>query len=86
MKTIILAIAAAAALSACSTLNNYGIGGEPLLVCKSRDATAFLDDRVLGSVAVHGSLVRRFADGDSLCAALMKPAALAPAPAANAPK
>ena len=54
-------------LAGCSTLNNYGIGGEPELICRYRDGIASIDDRIAGSDAMHASLVRRFKDGDSLC-------------------
>ena len=52
-------------LAACSTLNRYGIGGEPLLYC--RKGQAVLDDRLAGPDGVRLSVVRRFADGDALC-------------------
>lgn len=52
-------------LSGCSTLNRYGIGGPPRLVCASHVAS--IDDRIAGSDDMHLSLVRRFTDGDTLC-------------------
>lgn len=58
------------ALSGCDTLNSYGIGGEPELVCKYRDGTAAIDDRIAGKDAMHGSMIRRFKDADELCAKL----------------
>lgn len=55
-------------LVGCSALNNAGIGGEPVLMCKYRDGTAYIDDPVVGSDEVHASVARRFADVDALCA------------------
>ena len=54
------------ALSGCSTLAEYGIGGPPRLMCGT-DGLAALDDRIVGPDAARLSLVRRFADGDKLC-------------------
>jgi hypothetical protein len=62
-------------LPGCSTLNGYGIGGEPVLMCKHRDSTAHIDDKVAGPSDVHASVVRRFRDADSLCAKPATPAA-----------
>jgi hypothetical protein len=53
-------------LAGCSTMNDLGIGGEPLLQCRKGQAT--LDDRIAGPDQAHLSLVRRFKDGDLLCA------------------
>lgn len=53
------------AMSGCSTLNSYGIGGPPKLMCSA--GLAEIDDRIAGSDAVRLSVVRRFADGDKLC-------------------
>jgi hypothetical protein len=83
MARTLIILALAALLAGCDTLNSYGIGGEPRLICTYRDAKASIDDRVAGSDKVHGSIVRRFEDGDSLCAPL-KPARVAPAAAASA--
>lgn len=63
MKYLTLLIALA--VTGCSTLNDYGIGGAPRLVCTT--SAAAIDDRLLGSDDMHLSLVRRFADGDALC-------------------
>jgi hypothetical protein len=52
-------------LPGCSTLNDYGIGGEPLLFC--RKGQAVLDDRIVGPDEARVSVVRRFKDGDGLC-------------------
>lgn len=58
-------ILAALLLSGCSTLNEYGIGGEPLIYC--RHGEAVLDDRIAGSDNVRLSVVRRAKDADALC-------------------
>ena len=52
-------------VTGCSTLNRYGIGGPPRLMCSADGA--LLDDRIAGPDAVRLSLVRRFVDGDRLC-------------------
>ena len=57
---------AALLLPACSTLNEYGIGGKPALHC-DREGRAVLDDRLVGSDEVRLSVVRRGPDGDRLC-------------------
>lgn len=62
-------------LPACSTLNDYGIGGPPALYFDTK-GRAVLDDPLIGSGAVRLSVVRRFPDGDRLH----------PAAAASAPK
>ena len=49
----------------CSTVNSYGIGGPPALLCGSK--RAYIDDKLAGSDEVRLSLVRRFKDGDPLC-------------------
>jgi len=49
----------------CSTVNEYGIGGPPALLCGK--GAAYIDDKLAGSDAVRLSLVRRFEDGDELC-------------------
>lgn len=54
-----------AALGACSTLHDYGIGGPPLLYC--RDGQAVIDDRIAGPDAARLSVVRSFPDGDVIC-------------------
>jgi hypothetical protein len=51
--------------SGCSTLNRYGIGGEPLLYCRKGEAV--IDDRLIGPDTARVSVVRRFTDGDALC-------------------
>lgn len=58
---------AAILLSGCSTLADYGIGGPPALMCDQRQR-ALLDDRIAGPDQARLSLVRRFEDGDRLCA------------------
>jgi hypothetical protein len=65
MRTPIL-ILAACLLAGCSTLNRYGIGGEPLLYC--RKGQAVIDDRIAGPDQARLAIVRRFKDGDALCA------------------
>lgn len=64
MKTL-ATLAMAALLAGCSTLNRYGIGGDPLLMC--RKGEAFIDDKLAGSDAARLSALRRFADADPLC-------------------
>lgn len=54
-----------ALLTGCSTLNEFGIGGEPLLFC--RRGKAVIDDKLIGPDQARLSLVRRFADGDQIC-------------------
>jgi hypothetical protein len=49
----------------CSTVNSYGIGGPPALLCG--DKRAYIDDKLAGSDELRLSLVRRFKDGDPLC-------------------
>jgi len=66
MKHSLLALLAVA-LTGCSTLNSYGVGGEPRIACYTRDNTAILDDHVVGSDSVHASVVRRITDADALC-------------------
>jgi hypothetical protein len=68
------------ALAGCSTINEYGIGGEPRLLCAYRDGAPFIDDKLAGSDRVRGSVLRAFPDGASLCAAPK------PAQASSAPK
>jgi hypothetical protein len=80
MLRFTLAAVALAALAGCSTLDDYGIGGEPRLMCSYREGHAVIDDKLAGSVRARASVVRRFEDGDSLCA---KPAAPV-SPAASA--
>lgn len=70
-------ILSAVLLAGCSTLNNYGIGGEPRIACYTRDATAILDDKIAGPASAHGSIVRRITDADALCAPLRTNAASA---------
>ncbi|MEY4427729.1 MAG: hypothetical protein RLZZ182_418 [Pseudomonadota bacterium] len=70
-------ILSAVLLAGCSTLNNYGIGGEPRIACYTRDATAILDDKMAGPASAHGSIVRRITDADALCAPLRAKAASA---------
>jgi len=83
MKRITPILAAGLVLAGCDTLNSYGVGGEPVLMCKFRDSTAHIDDKLAGPAQAHASVVRRFHDGDVLCA---KPAAppMPPASAASA--
>lgn len=64
-RTWIFGACSVAALSGCSTLNSYGIGGPPKLACAG--SAAAIDDRIVGSDDMHVSMVRRFADGDALC-------------------
>lgn len=52
-------------LAGCSTLNRYGIGGAPLLMC--RNGQALLDDKIAGTDEARLSAVRRFRDADALC-------------------
>lgn len=69
MRIIVAALAFVLAillLSGCSTLNRYGIGGEPLLYCRKGEAV--IDDRIAGPDSARVSVVRRFEDGDGLCA------------------
>lgn len=54
-----------ALLVGCSTLNEYGIGGVPLIYC--RQGAAVLDDRIVGPDSARLSFVRRLKDGDALC-------------------
>jgi hypothetical protein len=54
-----------AALSGCSTLNRYGIGGDPKLACVK--GAAFIDDKIAGTDKVRLSVVRRFEDVDAAC-------------------
>lgn len=70
------------ALSGCSALNRYGIGGPPRLACAG--AVAAIDDRIAGSDDMHLSLVRRFSDGDPLCPQAEPPQDVRPAAAAQA--
>jgi uncharacterized protein YceK len=72
MARRLIALALLAALSGCSTLNQYGIGGEPALLCKARDGTAVLDDKVAGGAQWHVSVQRRFRDGDLMCRTMLK--------------
>jgi hypothetical protein len=64
MRAAILVIALF--LPGCSTLNEYGIGGPPSLLCDSK-GQAVIDDRLIGPDAARVSMVRRFKDGDTLC-------------------
>ena len=64
MKKILILIPALL-LPACSTLNNYGLGGPPRQACM--DAKAYIDDKLIGSDGVRLSLMRRFKDGDGSC-------------------
>lgn len=64
MRTAILL--AACLLAGCSTLNRAGIGGEPLLYCRKGEAV--IDDRIVGPDSARLAVVRRFKDGDALCA------------------
>jgi hypothetical protein len=52
-------------LPACSTLNRYGIGGDPLLTCRKGEAS--IDDKLVGTDAARLTVLRRFKDGDALC-------------------
>ena len=56
-------------LAACESLNAFGVGGEPELLCHRRTGQARIDDKLLGPQAAHISVVRRFRDADELCAA-----------------
>lgn len=64
MKRLFVALAAVA-LSGCSTLAEYGIGGPPALMC--RQGKALIDDRLVGPDEARLSIVRRFTDADELC-------------------
>jgi hypothetical protein len=69
MKPLIYALALVSAvllLGGCSTLNRYGIGGDPKLICAK--GAAFIDDKLAGSDRVRLSVVRRFEDVDKACA------------------
>lgn len=55
----------AGSLAGCSTLNEYGVGGEPLLYCRKGEAV--IDDRIIGPDQARLAVVRRFPDGDSIC-------------------
>lgn len=77
-----LLILAVVLLAGCDTINSYGLGGEPVLMCKARDGTAHIDDKLIGQEKVHASVVRRFSDADRLCEAV-KPAAPAATAAAK---
>ena len=65
---ILIVVGLGALFVGCSTLNEYGIGGDPVLMCQYRDGAAYIDDKLAGSADVHGSMVRRFKDVDVLCA------------------
>jgi hypothetical protein len=65
-----VALIAALLLAGCSTLNEYGIGGEPLLYCRKGEAV--IDDRIVGPDDARLAIVRRFRDGDQLCPAVGK--------------
>ncbi len=65
MKRIAI-LAAALLLPGCSTLNEYGIGGPPGPVW--RGGKAHIEEKVAGSDGVWLTLMRRFHDGDRLCA------------------
>ena len=60
------AILLAALLAGCSTINDYGIGGEPRVYCRKGEAV--LDDRIVGPDHSRLSMVRRIKDADPLCA------------------
>jgi uncharacterized protein YceK len=62
---VVCIVLAIVLLSGCSTLNRYGIGGEPLLYCRRGEAV--IDDRLIGPDTARVSVVRRFTDGDALC-------------------
>jgi uncharacterized protein YceK len=62
---VVCIVLAVVLLSGCSTLNRYGVGGEPLLYCRKGEAV--IDDRLIGPDTARVSVVRRFADGDALC-------------------
>lgn len=64
MKAVFF-LSLAGLLAGCSTLNEYGIGGEPLLYC--RQGEAVIDDRIVGPDQSRLAMVRRFKDGDKLC-------------------
>lgn len=54
------------ALTACSTLNEYGIGGDPKLMCSPKKQ-AYIDDKLVGSDEVSLTVKRRFKDVDKTC-------------------
>jgi hypothetical protein len=64
----------AALLGGCSTLNKYGIGGQPELQCKWATAEAYINDRIVGTPDAQAQLTvnRRFQDADALCTDLIK--------------
>jgi hypothetical protein len=62
---VVCLVLAIVLLSGCSTLNRYGVGGEPTLYCRRGEAV--IDDRLFGPDTARVSVVRRFADGDALC-------------------
>lgn len=64
MRYLVLALAILA--SGCAQLQEYGIGGEPALMC-DRKSQAHIDDRIVGPDQARLSFVRRFKDGDALC-------------------
>ena len=60
-----LLILAAALLAGCSTMAEFGIGGDPLVFC--RNGQAFLDDSLLGSDQARLTVMRRLKDADATC-------------------
>jgi len=74
-RRLIVSLAAAAALTlaGCGTIGlDKHVGGEPALLCKARDGTAVLDDKLAGGAQWHLSVNRRFRDGDMMCSLLMQ--------------
>lgn len=65
MKTSFFAVAVGLALTGCSTLNDLGIGGEPLIFC--RKGQAVIDDKIVGSEASRVTVLRRIKDADAVC-------------------
>ncbi len=61
-----LLLIALSLLCGCSLLNEYGIGGPPIVRC-GPDGKAFLDDKLVGSIAVALSIDRKMEAADELC-------------------
>ena len=57
------------AISGCDTLNSYGIGGAPQLLCRPGQQ-AVIDDKLLSTESFSLSVIRKFEQGNSLCKTL----------------
>lgn len=68
LTTTVLLLAAALLLGGCSTLERFGIGGEPQVWC--RKGQAVIDDRIAGPDQARLSVVRRLKDADVMCKAV----------------